>query len=670
MKARALPERDSLALGAAALVGLTLLAYGPALGAGFVWDDDAYVTGNRTLRTLAGLWAIWTQPGATPQYYPLTFTSFWLEYQLWGPAPAGYHIVNVLLHAANATLVWRLLRRLTVPAAWLAAAVFALHPVHVESVAWVTERKNVLSGLCYLGALGAVLPLVDGRVLPARRYWTGLALFVAALLGKTVTCSLPVVVLLLTWWRTGRVGWRELRRQLPFLAVGAALAGVTVWMERAHVGAVGQDWHLSLVARGLLAGRVLWFYVASLVWPSHLTFIYPRWTIDAAVWWQYVYPLMAVCAIAGLWMARARLGRGPLAAALAFAATLGPALGFIDVFPMRYSFVADHFQYLASLFVLVPLVVLAASRTRASGIGVHLPVAGLLAVLGALTWRQAGSYVDLETLWRDTLAGNPAAWMAHNNLGLLLAGRGRIEEAKAHYAAALETKPDDAFAMNNLGNVLATEGRLDEARAQFEAAVRAEPGNVEAHNNLGNAHAAQGDLTGAVRAFETAIRLRPRYADAHNNLANVLAAQGRTAEAMAHYRDALRLDPDYADAHHNLGLLLEGQGRLDDAGEHFAATLRVNPRSIGAHAGLGGVYLARGDARQAVRHLEEAIRLGGGQDPLLLDRVSMAYARLGRRADAIAFGERAAGLARGAGDTTRADAIAERVRRYREGSDG
>ena len=359
--ARSATTRNTL-LGAAVLIAAVLAAYGPALRGGFVWDDPRYVTENPVLTEPSGLYRIWFDVGATVQYYPLVFTSFWIESRLWGLQPLGYHLVNVLLHAANAVLVWRVLRRLSVPGAWLAAGIFALHPVHVESVAWITERKNVLSGLFYLTALLAYLRFAppDGegsaRGRPWRFYALAVGLFACALLSKTVTCSLPAAIALLLWWRRGRIGRSDALALLPLFAVGAALALTTIWLEKHNVGAQGQAWELSVVQRCLIAGRALWFYAGKLVWPLPLIFTYPKWQIDAGQWWQYLFPAGAVALPLGLWVLRRRIGKGPLVAALCFAGTLLPALGFVDVYPMRYSYVADHFQYLASIAPIALLV--------------------------------------------------------------------------------------------------------------------------------------------------------------------------------------------------------------------------------------------------------------------------------------------------------------------------
>ena len=340
------------------LAGLILLLapfvlYSPLFDAGYIWDDNALVTDNLNLRSLHGLWRIWFVPGATPQYYPATYSSFWLEYQFWGLNPVASHFVNVLLHSLNAIVLWRLLRFLGVPGAWLAAALFALHPVYVESVAWISERKNVLSGLLYLTSAWMFLRYALGTRVGRWLYAGSLSLFMLALFAKTITCSLPAVLVILIWWKRGEVDRRIWLTLLPFFIVGAALGLYTVWIEKHFVGAQGVDWDLSWVERCLIAGRALWFYAGKLFWPENLTFIYPRWVIDVRDWFQYLYPVAVVTLVAGLWFARGRIGRGPVAAVLIFCGTLVPALGFFDVYPMRYSFVADHFQYLASIGLLV-----------------------------------------------------------------------------------------------------------------------------------------------------------------------------------------------------------------------------------------------------------------------------------------------------------------------------
>ncbi|HUL73738.1 MAG TPA: glycosyltransferase family 39 protein, partial [Vicinamibacterales bacterium] len=415
----------------ALLLAATLVAYAPAWHGGMIWDDDAHIT-RLDLRSVQGLWRIWFEVGATQQYYPVAHSAFWVFHRLWGDDPLGYHLVNIALHACSAGLVLVILRRLAVPGAWLAAVVFALHPVQVESVAWMTELKNTLSGALYLGACLAYLRF--DAVRSRRAYALAAVLFVLALLSKTVTATLPAALLVVFWWRRGTLRWREdVWPLVPFFAIGLASGLLTAWVERTQIGAVGAAFQLTLVDRCLIAGRAFWFYLAKLAWPADLIFIYPRWHVSAAVWWQFLYPAAALALLAALWWYRTR-SRAPLAAMLFFGGTLFPALGFVNVYPFVYSFVADHFQYLACLGPIALAaggVATLAGRWRPALAAASPPpaaLAGALALalpLGVLTWNQCRQYADAETLYRTTLARNPECWMAHVNLGKVLQERAR-----------------------------------------------------------------------------------------------------------------------------------------------------------------------------------------------------------------------------------------------------
>lgn len=603
---------------AVVLIGVaTLIAYAPALHGDFVWDDDAFVR-HEARDGVKDLRRVWLDAGRSRQNYWVAYSAFWLEYQLWGAQPFGYHLVNVVGHACNAILVAIALSRLRVPGAWLAAAIFALHPFEVESVAWVSELKNVLSGFFYLLALLAYLRFADmSEEISAhptrwRSYFWALGLFLCALLSKTVTSTLPAVLLLLLWWKRGRVSWRDAVPLLPFFALGAALGWMTIWLERNVVGARGHEFGFSLVERCLIAGRALWFYPSKLLWPHNLTFIYPRWQIDAHVWWQYLYPATAVVVVRALWAMRRRIGRGPLVATLFYAGTLVPALGFFDVYPFRFSFVADHFAYLASLgpIVLIAAVATAlARRFEASTVLSSLAAGALLALLGGLTWQQTHIYADPMTLWHDTLAKNPGCWMAHNNLGPLLEKQGRFDEAETHYTEALRLKPDSFEGYTNLGNALSAQGKTEDAIAQYTAALQIEPLCVEAHSNLGIALVRLGRLDEAMAHYVEALRLDPRHAETHNNLATMLARQGKTGEAIAHLNTAVQIKPEYAQAHYNLATLLVGDGQPDAARAHFTAALQLKPDYAAAHNNLGLLLLEHGERAAAIRHFSEAVRL-------------------------------------------------------------
>ncbi|HJQ99434.1 MAG TPA: tetratricopeptide repeat protein, partial [Candidatus Polarisedimenticolaceae bacterium] len=414
---------------AALLLALVLATYAPVLTAGYVWDDDAYVTDNPVLKDGSGLVAAWTRLDATPQYYPLTHTSLWIDHALWGLRPLGYHVVNLLLHAASSVVLWRLLVMLEVPGAYVAAAIFAVHPVHVESVAWITERKNTLSCLLALGAASQFLRT------PPRRGWAAV-LYAGALLAKTVTATLPVVLGLTLWWKRGKVTRAELAWLAPMLGVGAILGSITRHLESTQLGASGGTWALTLAERTVLAGRIVWFYLAKLLLPFELIFIYPRWKVDASSIAAWIAPFSVVVVLSALFLLRHRIGRGPFCAFAAFIVMLAPASGYFDVYPMRYAWVADHFQYMASIAIIVGVVALAAPRIR--GRAGQLIAVVLVAALSVRSLVHARAFHDEETLWRDTLRRNETAWIAHNNLGILLAERGDTAEAESHFRRVLE----------------------------------------------------------------------------------------------------------------------------------------------------------------------------------------------------------------------------------------
>jgi len=554
---------------ALALVAVTVVAYLPAICGGFIWDDDAYVTENASLRSLDGLRDIWLIPSSVPQYYPLVFSSFWLEYRMWGLWAGGYHLTNVVLHGLSAVVLWRLLRRLGLRGAYLAGLLFALHPVHVESVAWVTERKNVLSGLFYLSAAWAYLrcwPLGmerGGRPFRWGYYALSLFVFACALLSKTVTGSLPAALVLLIWWRRGRWGrgeWLEVIRLVLFFVVGMGMGLMTAWLERHQVGAEGEDWSLTAVERFLVAGRAMWFYAWKLVYPGTLMFVYPRWSVSQGVWWQYLYPVGAAVVVLSLWLLGGRIGRGWLAGVLFFVGTLFPALGFLNVYPHRFSFVADHFQYLASLGLLVPagvglwsLVERCPARLRTVGI---IGLAVLLATLGVKTWCQGWVYKDAESVWKDTLEQNPNSYLAHGNLGNLLLKSGQMGEAEYHYREVIRIHPNSAEAWNNLGVVMSGRGNdIEREMEYYDRAIALDPNYVDAFFNKGNALMTHSRLAEAEACYRRALQLAPAFVQAHNNLGVSLMRQGKLNEAEAEFRTSLRLDPHHRDARENLQLL-------------------------------------------------------------------------------------------------------------------
>ena len=467
---------------AAGLVVAVFLVYQPAWQGGFVWDDDNHVTPPE-LRSGHGLYRIWFDIGATPQYYPLVCSAFWVEHKLWDDATLGYHLVNISLHAMAALTLALILRRLAVPGACLAAAIFALHPVCVESVAWITELKNTLSGVFYLAAM--LLYVHFDQTRKPGWYLGALGLFVLALLSKTATVMLPAVLPVIFWWQRGRLSWkRDLLPLAPFFLVGAVAAMVTVWVERTVAGGGGKEYDLPWVERCLVAGRVICFYLGKLFWPADLIFVYPRWQVSQGdVVAVPLSPAAALLLLAVAWRLRRRW-RGPLAAAAVLRHNLVPAAGLRQSFHFfRFSFVADHFQYLASLGIIALFSAGGATlldRARAWGrVIVQAGCVALLTALAVLTWRQSRHFSDGETLYKTTIERNPACWMAHNSLGVALAARGQVDQAIDHYRKALEIKPDDVNAHYNLGNALAGRGQFDEAIDHYRKALQIEPNDID-----------------------------------------------------------------------------------------------------------------------------------------------------------------------------------------------
>ncbi len=588
---------------------VTLMAYFPCLQGDFLWDDLGHVT-NPALQSWSGLLRIWFEPGVTQQYYPLLHSAFWVEHRIWGDATLGYHLINVLWHATSACLLVAILRRLAVPGALLAGLLFALHPVAVESVAWISEQKNTLSTVFCLAATLAWLRFEDDR--RPSRYAITTLWFVAALLTKTVTATLPGALLVVAWWRRERLSWRDdVVPLLPWLALGLAAGLGTSWFERTQIGATGGDFSLGVVERGLLAGRVVWFYLGKLLWPAGLTFFYPRWTIDATVAWQWLFPAAALALLGGLFSLRSR-SRAPLAAVLLFGGTLFPVLGFVNVYPFVFSYVADHFQYLASLGMFA---FLAAAATRGFArlawprwTGLAMAISVLL-LLASLTWRQSGIYRNVFSLYETTLARNPSSWVAHLNLGTALDDAGKPEESLPHLRRALELKPDFPETLNSLGNVLNQLGRSKEARPLLEQAVRIQPRFAAAHNTLGVALMTLRQADAGLAAFQRALEINPNLAVARTNLAWALANQGRLPEAFAQFAEASRLQPDSAEVEFKWGLAFAMHDHLTEAISHLHRAVELQPSNPEMRYILGRALSDVGRSAEAVEQFEEALRL-------------------------------------------------------------
>jgi len=674
---RIFPPRGRALIFAVLLATVTILAYRPAWHGGFLWDDDDYIINNELLTAPHGWQRIWFSLDSPSQYFPLTYSTFRVEHALWGLNTTGYHWVNLLLHLGNALLVWAVLARLGVPGSWLAAAIFALHPVQVESVAWITERKNVLMGFFFLLTLLAWIAFVGKRT---RRPWIfyclALIFYVLALSAKATACTLPAALFLILWLLKKPIDMRRLMQIVPFVVFGVGMGLLAVWWERYHQGTNREVFtFLSPIERILVASRAVWFYLSKIFWPSELTFIYPRWNISPTDLLNYTWLIAGIAACVAIYFFRRYFGRSVEVAAAFFVATLSPVLGFIMLFTFRYTFVADHYQYLACIgpIALASAGIIGLSEKiiqyRAAIVSAAMLV---VAFLATLTWRQAATYADIETLWRTTLARNPECWMAHANIGLVLFQKGKIDDAIAHYRSALHMQPDWWDAEYNLGTALSAKGQVDEALLHSEKAVSMRPTDPDAQVSLGNLLFQKGRIDDAISHYQKAITLRPDYFLAHYGLGHALLEKGELDSAIQVCRSALLLRPLDANCHTTLAIALEEKGNPAEAMGHYQKALELAPSSVPTLTNLAWLLATSRDASlrngsKAVELAKQADRLIGGTNALVLRTLAAAYAENDEFAEATRTARSAMQFARMHGENALAADLNQQIALYELG---
>jgi len=656
------------------LAAVTILVYRPAWNGGFLWDDDDYITNNELLTAPDGLRRIWFSLDSPSQYFPLVYTTFRVEHALWGLNPTGYHWINLLLHVANALLVWAVLARLNVPGAWLAGAIFALHPVQVESVAWITERKNVLMGFFFLLTLLAWIAFVDERTKrPWLPYGLALILYLLALSAKTTACTLPAALFLILWLQKKPISWKRIFQITPFLVLGLAMGLLAMWWERYHQGTSRSLFtFLSPIERVLVASRAVWFYLGKLIWPFKLTFIYPRWDISPTHFLDYAWLLAGLILCVAIYFLRRYVGRGVEIAAAFFVATLSPVLGFIMLYTFRYTFVADHYQYLACVG---PIALASAGlinltdRFKNGRALIMSTVLCLLASLATLTWRQAATYGDIDTLWRTTLAKNPGSWMAHNNLGIVLFQKGQLDEAIAHYRTTLQMQPNFWDADYNLGSALLGKGQVDEAIFYCDKAVAMEPNDPDAQVALANALFQKRRIDDAIVHYQKAVSLRPDYFLARHGLGHALLEKGELDAAIDHCRAALLIRPNDPDCHTILGIALDEKGQSAEAIQHYEKALEISPQSVSALNNLAWLLATCSNASlrngaRAVQLARQADQLSGSANALVLRTLAAGYAEAGQFGKAIESARAAMQVARMQGDNSLLGTLEQEIALY------
>ena len=631
------------------LIAFVFIAYAQVFRAGFIWDDESHLTRNPCVIGPLGIKEIWTTAQAV--YYPLVLTTFWTLHKFIGLNPFPYHLLNVSLHAVSAVLLWRILQLLKIRGAWLGAALWALHPVMVQSVAWITELKNTQSCLFYLLSILSFLKWQNPREGVAASsfdlersgsnsslggFVLSLVFFILATLSKPSVVMLPLVLALCIWWMRGKIRWRDVLILSPFALISALASAWTIWEQKFHARAIGPDWAQTFPERLIIAGKAIWFYLGKLLWPHPLIFIYPRWDVDSSKVVTYIPLLAALTALVALWFMRAKWGRAMFFAAAYYVVSLFPVLSFFRVFFFRYSFVSDHFQYLASMG---PLALVGAGIAILFGrvcetptdfvpppdggprwggsiasSGWQLVLSGslcgiLLLSLGFLTWRQTAEYHNLFALYTATLQKNPDCWMAHYNLGIALSEQGEADQAIDHYRRAVALRPDYAEAHYNLGRLLVEQGQFDDAIAHYERAAAINPADAEAQNNLGVTLFGIGRADDAIAHYNKALEIWPDYAEASCNLASALIAKGDFDGAIARYTTCLAAVPDHEEARYNLASALLRKGRADEAIIQYQKVLRMHPDSGDAHANLGSAWLAKGRVRDAMNEYSRALQI-------------------------------------------------------------
>jgi protein O-mannosyl-transferase len=674
------------------IIIVALLAYIPSLSGGFIWDDYKLLTENELVKASDGLDRYWRTTDAI-DYWPITNSTFWIEWRLWEMNPTGYHVTNLILHIVETLLIWLILRKLSIPGAFLAALIFAIHPVNVESVAWIASRKNLMAMLFFLLSMMWYLRFEElaprptfGRCLVAAKqstvlhplttancppstahfyfwYWLSLTAFLLAMLSKGSVAVLPVLLVWIVWWLRP-LKWRNFAWISPFFVVAGILTKVNLWFQVRDTGTVFRS--VDFVDRMLGAAGTVWFYLYKAILPLDLAPVYPQWHIRVSElrWWL---PLLAAFCVTFLfWQYRSGWSRPFLFAWGFFCVALFPVMGFTDVGFMRHSLVADRYQHIA----IIAVIALATAgffawqqRMRRKAWATAVLVVGILTFL---TWGQSGIFRDAITFSQTALEKNPGFWLGHYNLGVVLNRAGHPLEAAKQYEETLRLKPNDPDANTNLAEIFIHQGRLQEAIDHLNLALGENANYPETQNNLGLALILAHRPQEAIDHLSQALRLKPDFFEAHQNLGDALSDTGRYQEAIGQYELAIQLKSNRSEVHYNLGVALVQAGRSQDAIDQFEQALRLRPGYTEAHHNLAAMLLKIGRPEEAIEHFRQALIL---KPDFIESRftLAVAYANMHQTSNAMDTAQKALEIARSRGKTALARQIEEWLKSYRAG---
>jgi len=609
----------------------------PTINGAFLPGDDSTVKNNPLLYSFAGLKVIWGAPQRMSEVSPVSYTFLLLEHEFFAGRPRGYHVISLLLHTCNALLLWLLLRRLELPGAWLGAALFAVHPVQVDAVSWISQQHYLICGLCYLCALLVYLrraglnpkpppPLAGAEPLiqlglpenSAALYAMSMVLFVLALLSHVLGATFPLVVLILIWWERGKVKRQDVVPLIPFAVLSAGFACTAALLAYHRTGKLWLAYpgNLNWIA---IWGRGVWVYFLATILPIHLSFAHPRWTSDSIQLWHWLLPIAALFVVGALWRLRRRWGRGPVTAAMLFICLLLPsALGASDPYDSELPgvMVREHVLYLACAAVLVPLASLLVGwlldskwTGRLAALPGVMPAvsAAIVFPLAIVTFLHTEAYNDPTSLWQNVLVGDGDSSIALNTLGLLELNDNDFGSAEQHFVAALRANPDDTRAQLNLAEVAKSEGQLYVAVERYDEVLHRHPNSIDAHFGLAAALADQGDTPGALREYATVEELDPHNALVFNNVGLIDAQMGDLEEAIREYKKSIAVDPRSLPAYINLANTLFEQGKYKEARDTLEKLLLIDPTSYIAWLNAGVMAQAVGDLKSAERYFRFAI---------------------------------------------------------------